>query len=158
MSEVVSGIDSTAGITVGSNNPNLWKRVYFPTNANSQAATAAGVMANIGACTSLPPSTTAQGGVRGDWFYAYPLYINYGGYNHMSGPNTRSCSTSFAPGWDTWGLDAYGMAPPTSNHPGGVNALLSDGSVKFMKDSIGLPTWWALGTRNGNEVISSDSY
>jgi prepilin-type processing-associated H-X9-DG protein len=45
-----------------------------------------------------------------------------------------------------------------SNHPGGVNVLMGDGSVRFVKDSINPPTWWALGTRAGGEVISSDSY
>jgi prepilin-type processing-associated H-X9-DG protein len=43
-------------------------------------------------------------------------------------------------------------------HPGGVNALLTDGSVRFTKDSISLPIWRALSTPNGGEVISSDSY
>jgi prepilin-type N-terminal cleavage/methylation domain-containing protein/prepilin-type processing-associated H-X9-DG protein len=48
--------------------------------------------------------------------------------------------------------------PATSWHPGGVNALMTDGSVKFMKDSINRTTWWALGTRAKGEVISADSY
>jgi prepilin-type N-terminal cleavage/methylation domain-containing protein/prepilin-type processing-associated H-X9-DG protein len=45
-----------------------------------------------------------------------------------------------------------------SRHPGGVNGMMGDGSVKFFKNSISLPTWWALGTRAGGEVISADSY
>ena len=45
-----------------------------------------------------------------------------------------------------------------SNHPGGVNILMGDGSVKFVKNSINQATWWALGTRASGEVISSDSY
>jgi hypothetical protein len=39
-----------------------------------------------------------------------------------------------------------------------VNAGMADGSVKFMKDTVNQPTWWALGTRSGGEVISSDAY
>jgi hypothetical protein len=35
---------------------------------------------------------------------------------------------------------------------------MSDGSVKFIKDSVNQMTWWALGTRGNGEVISSDSY
>jgi prepilin-type processing-associated H-X9-DG protein len=53
------------------------------------------------------------------------------------------------------------MAPfsnAASFHPGGVNTMMTDGSVRFIKDSINPPTWWGLGTRNGGEVISSDSY
>jgi len=49
-------------------------------------------------------------------------------------------------------------ANPSSNHPGGVNVAFMDGSVRFVKNSVNLPTWWALGTRNGGEVVSSDSY
>jgi prepilin-type processing-associated H-X9-DG protein len=45
-----------------------------------------------------------------------------------------------------------------SAHPGGVNTLFADGSVKFIKDSISRNIWWSLGTRNGGEVVSSDSY
>jgi prepilin-type N-terminal cleavage/methylation domain-containing protein/prepilin-type processing-associated H-X9-DG protein len=45
-----------------------------------------------------------------------------------------------------------------SNHPGGANVLLADGSARFIKSTIAMTTWWALGTRNGGEVISSDSY
>ena len=45
-----------------------------------------------------------------------------------------------------------------SNHPGGVNVLMADGSVRFAKDSINQATWWALGTRGNGEVISADSY
>ena len=45
-----------------------------------------------------------------------------------------------------------------SNHSGGVNVLMSDGSVRFVKSTIAWATWWALGTRNLGEVLSSDSY
>jgi len=45
-----------------------------------------------------------------------------------------------------------------SHHPGGVNVLMADGSVKFVKDSINMVTWMQLGTRANGEVVSSDSY
>ncbi len=46
----------------------------------------------------------------------------------------------------------------SSRHSGGANALMSDGSVKFLKDSLNNSVLWALGTRAGGEVISSDAY
>ena len=55
-------------------------------------------------------------------------------------------------------VNPAGSAPPTSNHPGGVNIGFADGSVRFIKDSIGLQPWWAIGTRAGGEVVSSDQY
>jgi prepilin-type N-terminal cleavage/methylation domain-containing protein/prepilin-type processing-associated H-X9-DG protein len=48
--------------------------------------------------------------------------------------------------------------PASSYHPGGVNCLAADGSVKFIKNSVSMQNWWALGTRGNGEVISSDSY
>jgi len=54
--------------------------------------------------------------------------------------------------------DAPNMMASRSRHPGGVNSLFCDGSVRFIKNSISLPTWRALSTTKGGEVISSDSY
>ena len=45
-----------------------------------------------------------------------------------------------------------------SYHPGGVNVLFGDGSVRFVKNTIAGMTWRALGTVAGGEVISSDAY
>jgi prepilin-type N-terminal cleavage/methylation domain-containing protein/prepilin-type processing-associated H-X9-DG protein len=45
-----------------------------------------------------------------------------------------------------------------SMHPGGANFVFGDGSVKFLKDSINLPTYRALGTRGAGEVVSADAY
>lgn len=45
-----------------------------------------------------------------------------------------------------------------SQHPGGVNTLMADGSVKFIKDSVNQATWMALGTKANGEVISADAY
>ncbi len=64
-------------------------------------------------------------------------------YQHISPPNGRSCGF-FVVGKSTM--------PPSSRHTGGVNAVLGDGSVKFIRDSIDLAAWRALGTRNGGEV------
>ena len=46
----------------------------------------------------------------------------------------------------------------SSMHAGGVNALMADGSVRFVTDAIAMAVWWSLGTRSGGEVISADSY
>ena len=45
-----------------------------------------------------------------------------------------------------------------SLHPGGCNLLFADGSVHFLKSSINIVTYAALGSRNGGEVVSSDAY
>ena len=43
-----------------------------------------------------------------------------------------------------------------SRHPGGVNACMCDGSVKFISETIDRDTWHALWTRAGGEVASLD--
>jgi prepilin-type N-terminal cleavage/methylation domain-containing protein/prepilin-type processing-associated H-X9-DG protein len=54
-----------------------------------------------------------------------------------------------------YGSAAKGFA---SYHPGGANMLFADGSVHFLKKSINLITYNSLGSRNGGEVLSADSY
>ncbi len=43
-------------------------------------------------------------------------------------------------------------------HPGGVNALFGDGSVKFIKESLNIVVQRSLITPKGGEVISADAY
>lgn len=67
-------------------------------------------------------------------------------FQHVTGPNTRSCG---------FFISLRATMPPSSRHPGGVNVLMGDGSVKFIKDSINLATWRGLGTRGGSEIINN---
>jgi len=93
------------------------------------------------------------------WDYKGERWIEHdtgrgGVYHHVMPPNQKSCLFS-----------GYGAMPTTdsittasSNHSGGVNVAMMDGSVKFIKDSVSVPTWNALGTKASGEVLSSDSY
>ena len=74
----------------------------------------------------------------------------------MNAPNTPPINTYHDNTFRCQEGDS-GMCP-TSNHPGGVNVSFMDGSVHFVKSTVSNTTWWALGTINGGEVISSDSY
>ena len=76
-----------------------------------------------------------------------------GGYSHMQTPNKKGCVFQ--------GDGVHTIYTPTgasSNHSGGVNVGLLDGSVKFIKQSINPTAWRALATKAGGEVISADSY
>ncbi len=101
-------------------------------------------------CTTLPitalPLTTRQGM---SWVMGEMCCSTY---NHVTTPNKRTCASLGFPG------NMANMAmqvPPSSLHPGGVNTLFGDGSVRFVKDSISLETYRAIGTRNGGETISA---
>ena len=54
--------------------------------------------------------------------------------------------------------DSDAFAGARSRHAGGINVLMGDGSVRFLKNSINAPIWIALNTIGGGEVLSSDSY
>ena len=54
--------------------------------------------------------------------------------------------------------DAAVFTNAQSNHSGGVNILMGDGSVRFAKDSISWNVWWSLGTKANGEAISSDAF
>jgi prepilin-type N-terminal cleavage/methylation domain-containing protein/prepilin-type processing-associated H-X9-DG protein len=56
------------------------------------------------------------------------------------------------------GVDFGHLHVPSSAHPGGVNVLFTDGSVRFVKSSVQQMTWMSLGSKDGGEVLSSDSY
>jgi prepilin-type N-terminal cleavage/methylation domain-containing protein/prepilin-type processing-associated H-X9-DG protein len=80
-------------------------------------------------------------------------------YNHVSGPNSRTCA-SMDPSMMMSGsmVNMAVQLPPSSYHPGGVNILMGDGSVRFVKDTVALNVWQALSTRNGSEVLSASDY
>jgi prepilin-type N-terminal cleavage/methylation domain-containing protein/prepilin-type processing-associated H-X9-DG protein len=54
--------------------------------------------------------------------------------------------------------DSSAFSGSRSRHAGGVNCLMGDGSVKFVKSSISSPTWIAVNSINGSEVIGSDAF
>jgi len=74
-----------------------------------------------------------------------------GGYTHTMPPNTKSCVYSAV------GSQVFNLFAASSFHSGGVNVAMLDGSVRFVKNSIGYPIWTGIATRNGAEVISSDA-
>ena len=51
-----------------------------------------------------------------------------------------------------------GSAGPDSHHPGGLNAVLCDGSVRFLSETMDRQVLDALITKGGNELIPSFWY
>jgi prepilin-type N-terminal cleavage/methylation domain-containing protein/prepilin-type processing-associated H-X9-DG protein len=69
-------------------------------------------------------------------------------YNHFYAPNPTG-------NWDCGnGSHNKALSTARSYHAGGVNVLLTDGSVRFVRNSIGLSQWRALATRDGGEVAN----
>ncbi len=91
-----------------------------------------------------------------DWGGFYWAAGDYPGakMNFVLGPNSKT------PDCSPWGGVGAGIGfySARSKHPGGVNVAMTDGSVRFIKDSIALPVWYGLATRSGGEILSADSY
>jgi prepilin-type N-terminal cleavage/methylation domain-containing protein/prepilin-type processing-associated H-X9-DG protein len=124
-----------------------------------------GALAMQQSCASAPGSTALRfcGGNGQMWAASFPDWLVINSYNHFGTPNQIECTNTSDPTdgntpWDGFYVTALGSAPPSSFHAGGVNVAFADGSVHFIKNSVSPPTWWALGSRNGGEVISSDAY
>jgi prepilin-type N-terminal cleavage/methylation domain-containing protein/prepilin-type processing-associated H-X9-DG protein len=115
----------------------------------------------IQACTQAFQTGTSyvtivvSGGVR--WGYGG---VGPGLMNTVITPNSKlapwnTCADANAGG----NIGDYALfSNCQSDHPGGANVLMADGSARFVKDSINQTAWFALGTRANGEVLSSDSY
>lgn len=145
------------------NEPDGRRAIFDATVGADANADGAQFLAFIANCRSLP-GTTLSIRSNGNGVYAYmgyPWHLAVNSYNHAGPPNSTSCQNPLdidsGGRWLSF-VGPRGSAPPTSNHPGGVNMSMADGSVRFIKDTTNLATFQALGTRNGGEVVSSDQY
>jgi len=110
----------------------------------------------VSACKSIPGTQASVGNSMWNgaaWTGSHAGTYRFNAYSHVMTPNGVSCTNQATedPGTYRTGITAG------SFHPGGVNVGMADGSVRFIKDTISAPTWWAVGSRNQGEVISSDA-
>ena len=90
--------------------------------------------------------------------------VNQSGFTTAWPPNTKINAGDPAIDLDINGQREKNGGPTfaafnsRSYHPGGVNVLLGDGSVRFIKESVDGMTWRGLGTIRGGEVLSADAY
>jgi prepilin-type N-terminal cleavage/methylation domain-containing protein/prepilin-type processing-associated H-X9-DG protein len=117
-----------------------------------------GVLADLQKCQNAFQNTNDIADHRGyNWA---DDAIGYTMFNVLQTPNDSQYPNNGCRfGCNAFCETSYGYSyPATSNHPGGVNVLLGDGSVRFVKNSIDRKTWWSLGTKAGGEVLSADSF
>lgn len=79
--------------------------------------------------------------------------ILYTRYHHILPPNQPSCLLG-----GSNDIDGPILVTATSRHPGGVNVLLGDGSVRFVKQAVSQSLWQALGTVAGGEVVDQGGF
>jgi len=164
ISEKLLGLGDNPVVTPGSPNG---KRGYFAVahagfnlGASGGATAATAAMTFLSACKSAPATTNSTNSANTGqyWTFGYPWNVGNSAYTHFNTPNGLTCVDSSGNNDGPANGGINGIITATSNHSGGVNVAMTDGSVKFIKDSIAVPTWWAIGTRDQGEVISSDSY
>jgi prepilin-type N-terminal cleavage/methylation domain-containing protein/prepilin-type processing-associated H-X9-DG protein len=76
-------------------------------------------------------------------------------YNHYMTPNseTPDCVGVVLSGDIRVRYTPYGWRTARSNHPGGVNVLWADGSLRFVHDDVSEEIWKAMATMAGGETI-----
>jgi len=162
---VTDGLSNTAAFSerckgINENNPPVDGGVVdltTPTTTHVRIDAPSGTNLNIAQpyqllCAAVDPRgpgvTYGDGRIPGIyWWLGNPTADRY---NHVMPPNSWSCVNGS-------GNNSGGAYPPSSRHPGIVNLLFLDGSVKAIKQTISLPTWWAIGSKDGGEVVSADS-
>jgi len=102
----------------------------------------------IGQACESPSGERSNGGSHWAW-YAHDQSL----FNVSAPPNWRypTCGGDCCPGGGhDW---SYGLMPPRSLHPGGVNVGLGDGSVRFISETIELVTLHHLGNRHDGQPL-----
>src|SRR5687767_4448969 len=94
-----------------------------------------GAVHHAGFTTTLQPNTR--------------VIFNFAGKDHDVDFNSRREGSSAT-------QPTYAAITARSYHPQGVNVAIMDGSVRFIRSSISLATWRALGARDGGEVPGND--
>jgi prepilin-type N-terminal cleavage/methylation domain-containing protein/prepilin-type processing-associated H-X9-DG protein len=93
--------------------------------------------------TASPNANNTDSNAGQNWFNGN-LRISL--YNHVAPPNTQGCMR--AQGTNASGgvtNPVHGSTPASSYHPGGVNVLMADSSVRFIRESVSADVWSAVG-------------
>ena len=163
IASIIDGTSNTAGMServkgIGNGGALQVTMVADPTRPSSApyvlAATAdvdTGPQLYYAGCLAINAATGAISpvGIPGGMWYQ--ILKGDTCYNHVMPPNGNSCVYG-----QPDNNHPQGALAASSRHPGGVNVLFLDGSVKFVKSTVSNVTWWAVGSMAGGEVVSSD--
>lgn len=143
-SDILDGLSNTVIFSEklrGGGGPNAKRDLFVMQNQTSLAAT-------YTTCRATNPLSATP--LTSKWGWSWVMGENCCTlYNHVSTPNTISCAGIPFPGTMT---NMSMQVSANSNHPGGVNIAMADGSVRFATSTIDLDLWRAIGTKAGGEV------
>jgi prepilin-type N-terminal cleavage/methylation domain-containing protein/prepilin-type processing-associated H-X9-DG protein len=108
------------------------------------------------ACAGIVPQNTNTGSIgsqswgwKGEWWAFGGTMI----YSHTNLPNRTAFDYSDE---REEGRAMTTLINPSSNHPGGVNVGMMDGSVRFVKTSVSYIPWYAMATPDLSDAFSFD--
>jgi prepilin-type N-terminal cleavage/methylation domain-containing protein/prepilin-type processing-associated H-X9-DG protein len=163
MSTFVDGTSNTVifsewikGPAVGNNPPakNGLGIVYYPAAGPLQSNSfATDIQFNQACQVNINSNPQQVWNWKGEWALA-----NRQIYSHTVMPNRYACA--YQDQEQEWGdgRATITLINASSNHPGGINMLFMDGSVRFIKSSVSYLPYYAIATPDGGETVSSDSY
>jgi prepilin-type N-terminal cleavage/methylation domain-containing protein/prepilin-type processing-associated H-X9-DG protein len=143
----------------------------------TMSADARGIGANLSTVAAKVDNATIVDYSGKRWIDGALVYTGFVTLIPPNGPSPLSAALTAAETAAATGDGVAAVVTASSFHPGGVNAALADGSVKFYSDTTDATTcyntttgassdkaytsgksshgvWGALGSRNGNETVS----
>lgn len=150
------GLSTTVGVSERIRG-NWTKGVWFPGNylALHKFYQKITISSAVSMCESATLNEKIETRSGESWFITG---FHFTEYNHCATPNSKiyDCSEFSTTENIHWRTLHVGVFTARSYHSGGVDAMMMDGSVRFIGDGIHLSVWRALSTRNGGEVIDGD--
>ena len=147
-SEILSGSNSSGGTGKYPYDIFYSNNGLFTSVANPNFPTTAELDAIGSAVKNSPSGVRTNNGTMWAWYAAAQS-----SFTSAAPPNWKwpSAGGDCCPGGaHDWG---YAIIPPRSMHTGGVNAVLGDGSVRFITDAVDTLTFQRLGNRNDGNPI-----
>ena len=154
LGEVVDGTSATVAMSEWLQGDRVPESLADPRRLQfyPEGAPTTGYDAFVRGCLS-PGRTTAGIMPWGGWLGGSSNVL----YNHVILPNGPSCVAPLSA--DPAQFSDPGQAITAGGgHPAGVNVLVLDGHVKFVRQTVHPAIWRALATRAGREVVSGDAY
>ena len=131
LTAITDGLSNTVAVTECANRPQLWLKGGIA--ASSVLGGNAGTITGTGVSGGPWPS---------DWKSVSPQ-----GATQDGSSKPGSCMVNCNNDWEVYSM-----------HQGGANAVMGDGSVKFLSATVNPAVFAAIMTRACGEIVSSDSY
>jgi prepilin-type N-terminal cleavage/methylation domain-containing protein/prepilin-type processing-associated H-X9-DG protein len=134
IAEIIDGLSNTLMVSEDANRPQLWVLGKKRTDITADTS-------------NYPAGNVGPGEVSGGVWAEHQKAVSIGG-SSPDGVTTVGggpCAINCTNDWELYGM-----------HPGGVNGLMADGSVRFLKSGMGIDVLAALCSRAGGETVNPD--